>query len=56
MIKGWVANQVANMNKTKVSLSSENSGLEEALESRGLSDAESERFKFLGEELENCGD
>jgi len=52
LVRGWAANQVAALNKTKVSLSQEYKILDEALEERDLDSNEWARYKFLEEELD----
>lgn len=51
MIRGWAANEIADLNKTKVELSNEFSRLESIAESRVLTQAESYSLASIEEEL-----
>lgn len=52
LVRGWAANQVALLNKTKASLAQEYNVLDRALEERNLDDNELARFKHLEAELD----
>jgi DNA-binding Xre family transcriptional regulator len=51
IVRGWAANEVATMNKTKVILAEEYNKLDELAESRGLSSQELQRLKEVTDEL-----
>jgi plasmid maintenance system killer protein len=52
LVRGWAANQVVVLNKTKANLSQEYKVLDKALEERDLDAIEWARYKFLEEELD----
>lgn len=52
LVRGWAANQVSLLNKSKVKLSQEYRMLDKALEERELDADEWARLKFLEEELD----
>jgi len=47
LVRGWAANQVVVLNKTKANLSQEYKVLDKALEERDLDAIEWARYKFL---------
>jgi DNA-binding Xre family transcriptional regulator len=51
IVRGWAANEVSAMNKTKVILAEEYNKLDELAESRGLSSQELQRLKEVTDEL-----
>lgn len=52
LVRGWAANQVALLNKTKASLTQEYNVLDKISKERVLDSIEGARLKFLEEELD----